>query len=368
MSNSELEPRKTKKERSPSYPSIDLQAALARADQVRLREGRNFAPIPSLTEAWGYGPKSSGGLLAVAALKRFGLLEDRGSTANREARLTELAFAILVDEREDGTERLERIREAAMTPRIHREVWEHYQGNLPSDSTLRYYLTMEQGFTQGGAEDFVSELRQTLEFAEMDSDSAIVSRQIEDTGVNITEGGIPTSRTSVGAVETHGPARTERPGSRRTSGATGATGPTGYRGGQGALGPTGPATGGVYHLPVAQGATVTIQGPFPLAQGEWDQMIAVLNAMKPALVGTDPQTQVNRELSLIPRGDLAQNLFRMAFNALRLNSLSAHPEGATDLPSVFERAVKSVRDEYPDFKPQYDSGLFPEPETSASGL
>ena len=79
MSDPAVGSRKPKKQRSPSYPAIDLQAALARAEQLHAREGRHWAPVVAVLDAWGYNPKSSGGLLAIAALKRYGLLDDRGA-------------------------------------------------------------------------------------------------------------------------------------------------------------------------------------------------------------------------------------------------------------------------------------------------
>jgi len=75
---------------------------------------------------------------------------------------------------------------------------------------------------------------------------------------------------------------------------------------------------------------------------------------------TDPRAQNDRELALIPRGDQAQNDFRMLFNSRRLNSLGANPEGPTDLRSVFDGVVAAIRATYPDFEPQYDPRLFDE--------
>jgi hypothetical protein len=73
---------------------------------------------------------------------------------------------------------------------------------------------------------------------------------------------------------------------------------------------------------------------------------------------SDRRTQVDRELSLIPRGSAAQNEFRMVFNARRRNALGATPEGHTDLRSVFAASLASVRATYPTFEPDYDPRLF----------
>src|SRR4051794_11328656 len=88
--------RRQKKNRSPSYPNIPLDIALERARVMYREEGRRAVPVPALVVHWGYSPKSSGGLLTVAAMKKFGLLEDQGSAELRKASLTPLAMRILL--------------------------------------------------------------------------------------------------------------------------------------------------------------------------------------------------------------------------------------------------------------------------------
>jgi hypothetical protein len=77
----------------------------------------------------------------------------------------------------------------------------------------------------------------------------------------------------------------------------------------------------------------------------------------PLALVNSPVEQTRSELALIPRGDAAQNEFRMIFNARRLNSLSAHPEGQTDIRSVIEESAASVSATRPGFEPVYDPKL-----------
>jgi hypothetical protein len=242
--------RKPKKQRSPSYPALDLDTALARAEQLYLREGLNYAPVAAVVEAWGYGPKSSGGLIAVGALKRYGLIEDKGTTSTREVRLTPFAQAIIADNREDSTERLGRLQEAALKPTIFREVWDKYDGKLPSDSTLQYYLTVERGFTPGGASDFIKKFRQTLEFAQLTSLDATVSETSER------------ERSDPFPAKPHNPLVPSQPQ-------------------VGAMTPGAPPP---LQFPVAGGATVMLQSSAPLSEAAWDQMMTVLETLKPAMV------------------------------------------------------------------------------------
>ena len=156
-----------RKHRSPAYPGIDLREALAKAEVIRRMEGKNPAPVSAVLEHWGYKPRSGQGKVALSALIKFGLLEDEGSGENRKVRLTPLALKILLDDRPESPERLEAIRTAALMPAIHKELWGKYQGSLPSDANLRYYLRTERGFQDEAADLFIKQFRSTLAFAQL---------------------------------------------------------------------------------------------------------------------------------------------------------------------------------------------------------
>lgn len=164
--------RKRRKGRSPAYPGLDLEAALEKARQLYQHEKDHPAPVETVLEHWGYAAKSGAGLVAVAALKKFGLLDDEGRGEARKANLTARALDIIHDEREDSAQRQRAIEEAALEPGIHQELYEKYDGNLPSDKNLRFHLIRERGFTENGADELIRELRATLEFARLsESDS-----------------------------------------------------------------------------------------------------------------------------------------------------------------------------------------------------
>src|SRR5690606_17547047 len=112
--------------RSPAYPFIALDKAVARADALRRAVGKNDTRVVSAVHHWGYGPKSSGGIQTVAALKHFGLLEDSGSGQDRRVKLTDLANRILLDQRPNSIERQELIKRAALNPKMHQELWERW--------------------------------------------------------------------------------------------------------------------------------------------------------------------------------------------------------------------------------------------------
>ncbi len=156
---------KRKRERSPNYPGIDIGEALSRARQLYDQERRYAAPLKTILAHWGYKESSGPGFTTLAALKRFGLLIDEGTGQNRKARLSDDALAILLDQREDSQERQRLIKEAALTPPIHKELWGKYGTTLPSDATLRFELQHDKGFSEGGATEFIRQYRKTLQYA-----------------------------------------------------------------------------------------------------------------------------------------------------------------------------------------------------------
>lgn len=73
---------------------------------------------------------------------------------------------------------------------------------------------------------------------------------------------------------------------------------------------------------------------------------------------TKEHTQVMIEMKHIPktRGDLAQQTFRMVFNAFRRHDLSVDP--LTPAGQSLFRSRDAIRKQYPNSEPQYDTEFF----------
>lgn len=268
----------TRRPRSPGYPFIDLEKAVGRVRALYDSEGSHAAPLSAAFSAWGYESLSGDGNLVASALKKFGLVEYEGTGKARRLKVTPLALRIL--EHPDPEVRKQSIAEAALNPAIHRELWEKHRlsGGLPSDETLRWELVHERNFTKTGAADFIPEYRSTVSFAGLDEkiveagstpQSSATEPPLEDDQVTAdTDGqaeGVDRAGLDPAAA---GTSRSETPSDRPPS--------------------TGTAT---YALPVAPNVNVTVEGRFPLTDSEWDQFMAVLQAMKPALtVPADPHS------------------------------------------------------------------------------
>jgi hypothetical protein len=155
-----LEPRK--KVRSPSFPFVGLREALDRARAFYEAEQRNSARIETAAAHWGYSPKSSGGKQTIAALRSFGLLD-----GDSLVKLSGRALRILLDERGDSEERRRLVQQAALLPPIHARLWERYGAELPSPQTLKLSLILDEGFNESSVDHFLTEYRETLEYARL---------------------------------------------------------------------------------------------------------------------------------------------------------------------------------------------------------
>jgi len=234
--------------RSPNYPFIPLDQAIERARVLWTQENRHPAAPETVVKHWGYGPKSSGGKQTIAALRHFGLLEGRG-----QVQLTELAQAILFSE-VGSSQWLAKVREAAVQPTIHREILAKYAGKLPSDSNMTYHLVVERHFAESGAADLIKELRATLDFA----------RYTPEAAANLSENEEDNSEDADEVEETLDQLDQQDP-----------------KGGSGSRARR-------VMLPYSATSWAALEASFPLTGQEWDQMLAVLTAMKPALTENAP--------------------------------------------------------------------------------
>jgi len=246
-----------KKGRSPAYPGVDLETALDLARKLYDKEHRHSAAPETVFQHWKLPANSSYGLVALSALKKFGLFDtfpQRGDQSGH-VRLSDTALNILLDSREDASERAETIRQVALKPSIHAELWRKYSGNLPSDPNLRFHLTRERGFTERGADEFIGEFRRTIAFAGLDPSHMLSA----ESGDKMEGDEAPMSTPQTETDRGHLP-------------------PAGGR-------PPGTTTREV-PIPISGEVWPTLKAAFPLSEDAWQQMIDVLTAMKAGLVAS----------------------------------------------------------------------------------
>lgn len=150
--------------RSPGYPLFSVQKALERARQLYKNEVAHWAPLGSATAAWGYSPKSSGGRQTIATMKYYALIDVQGEGNARRVRVSDIARRILLDEREDETEKRSLIREVALSPSAHKSLYTEYPTGLPSDGTVLHFLMFTKGYNREAARDLLEEFKQTASY------------------------------------------------------------------------------------------------------------------------------------------------------------------------------------------------------------
>ena len=68
--------------------------------------------------------------------------------------------------------------------------------------------------------------------------------------------------------------------------------------------------------------------------------------------------KVKNEMLYIPRGDGPQMDFRMLYWKMRMQSLGKKAAGRETKADVIRKAEKRLREEYPDYQPQYNKEYF----------
>jgi hypothetical protein len=171
---------KKQRTRSPAYPYINLETAITRAREFHKEERGNAANISVAGKHWGYKENSSGAYQTAAALISFGLMTDEGTGEKRKLRLTPSAIRILLDADPNSTERDRLIREAALGPKIHQELWKRWGKDLPSVPSLKNTLLFDwkPPFNENAVDGFIKEYKDTITFAKL-LGSGTVAQEVE---------------------------------------------------------------------------------------------------------------------------------------------------------------------------------------------
>ena len=279
----ETAPKKPRrpKGRSPAYPAIDLEKAVQRAGQLYKRDRQFPISVSQVASIWGYASLNGPAALTVSALKKFGLIDDEGTKEDRTIAVSDLAVQILNHPSSDA--RAQAVKEAALNPPIHLEMWDEYGVNLPSDPNLVWRLTRDRGFTETGAREFIREYRGTLAFADLGEEDASSKTAVAD------EGDADASREVLEDIS--------EPSTFLRHSLSDDPGPSlqaVFSQFSGQMTPAEMQTEAPviqsYPIPIAlQGRPpVMVSGAFPLSSTEWNQFKAVLEAMRPVLVKEEP--------------------------------------------------------------------------------
>ena len=248
------------RQRSPNYPSIDLEEAISSVHALYGEFNRGQFDVSDAAKVWGYrGPN---GLVRgrLAALRQYGLLDGQRGESPKLSRRA-LTFVLRNQASRDYKNAL---REAALSPALFREI----QDTKPvaSDSVLRGHLVMDRHFTDDGAERAVAFYRSTMRLAGVDSDGMTTGleeceyRPEDEDGVD-----------SAWSIETKPSAASAAPLNLSTD-----------------------------HTRVPlrlMGGTLiaAVELPSQMTEAAWKQMMTMLEALKPGYVVPEDQERPNSE-------------------------------------------------------------------------
>jgi len=145
--------------RSPNYPSMSLEDAIAKTKAVYEQEHKNAAPREVVAAALGYNGLNGASLSRIAALASYGLLEKAGSGSLKVS--PDAVSVLVLDEghptREAALQRL------AFTPKLFAELRERFGDQLPSNINLKHFLIQEKDFLPKAADEVIRIYRENLE-------------------------------------------------------------------------------------------------------------------------------------------------------------------------------------------------------------
>jgi len=173
----EKQPTNSKRQRSPNYPSISLDEAISRLKTIYDNDRRSFTTAEAVVSHLGYNTsdaRSGTSGRIIASLKHYGLLDEKDG----QFRVSDDGYKIL-HLPEDSAERKELIQRTALSPTAFEKTFNYYQGELPSDTTLRSHLILHENFNPDRVNSFIRVLRKTIEFADLSFSQKEDAKEIE---------------------------------------------------------------------------------------------------------------------------------------------------------------------------------------------
>lgn len=149
------------RQRSPNYPSRDLESAIQDVGALYNKEGKAVVDSETAVKAWGYASLSGLARSRLAAIKHYGLIGKHSGKVQVTDRATTLLLRL-----PETTEWQAAVRAAALEPEVFRDLNERFPGH-GSDDAIRAYLIQEKDFTRDGADSLISSYRATAEYAKL---------------------------------------------------------------------------------------------------------------------------------------------------------------------------------------------------------
>jgi hypothetical protein len=157
-----------------------LGEALEHLEALDVHFAGNAARSEEVGDAWGIKAKTYASRM-TAALRYFGLVKYRGGwkLKNRQIVVSNEGRKYLAAQQEEL--RREVIRTAALRPKTLAKFWSKWGQDRPVDAVCVDELVLDNGFSPGGAREFLKIYDATIRFANLrEPDGARVDREFED--------------------------------------------------------------------------------------------------------------------------------------------------------------------------------------------
>lgn len=232
---------KPSRQRSPNYPSINLEEAIQRITTIYEQQRKNPADREVFAQILGYKGINGASVKVISSLSKYGLLEGSGGNLRVSSAGEDLAL-----HRPGDAEYASAVQAAGNAPAFFRELAVEYPDGLPSDHAIRATL-IKRGFHPQAVEPALQSYRETLDFMARFASPDTNNRRDQEEDENVSQGNARNASTA-------------------------STQPVGHVS---------------YSIPISPSRTVVISGPFPISSAEWQQFQKVLGAFEPALVSTE---------------------------------------------------------------------------------
>ena len=230
--------------RSPNYPGTDLEESIQVLTPLYQGVGRGQFTPADAAKAWSYNSTAGPVKIRLAALRQFGLIEGK---KGEHRRLSARALTLIL-RNQASREYQQALREAAFTPQLFADLDTSMPGAAPD--ALRQHLIVERSFTDEGANRLIEVFKSTMNLAKPHDYDNMEAHDTDDDSEEEDE--------MVLRVQ---PPRSPPPASAP---------------------PTDPDTRSVV-IPLPGTTWATLKAPFPISTTNWDQMMNMLNALKPGL-------------------------------------------------------------------------------------
>lgn len=146
--------------RSPSYPMISLEEAIKRVKLIWEKDGNNKIPQEVAIQHLGYKQKTSYSSRIIAALKKFGLINEE----QNDIILTKNAVDLAICEQTDQ-QYIKSLKETALKPAIYEKLYSEYKGKVPSTATLKHKLITGYRVNPKSVDDLIDNFASTINYA-----------------------------------------------------------------------------------------------------------------------------------------------------------------------------------------------------------